>query len=204
MPGELEASADDHSPIQVESETAVSNPGANPFHGPPRSAEVYPVKDPGQGREFMDRGMNRPPNRTGGTKHRLHPTEPGPCCGATHLCQVGTSPRDRSVEIELPQGEVAAEIDHRHPKPAIGGHETAPRTQNEPWSTVGGEQVEYPLKPVSTTTSDQQICRPADAKRGPGAQIDPLMDLRVTAFAEFAEVLFEARGTVLHESNPSV
>jgi hypothetical protein len=69
---------------------------------------------------------------------------------------------------------------------------------------VGGEQVDHPLKPVSTTTSDHQIGRATDAKSRPCPQIDPLVNLRLAAFAEGTEVLFEARGTVLHESNPSV
>jgi hypothetical protein len=68
---------------------------------------------------------------------------------------------------------------------------------------VGCEQVDYPLKPVSTATSDHKVGRAADAKRRPRAQIDPFVNLRFAAFAERAEVLFEARGTVLHESYPS-
>jgi hypothetical protein len=69
---------------------------------------------------------------------------------------------------------------------------------------VGGEQVDHPLKPVNTTTSDHQIGGATNAKRRPCPQIDPLVNLRFAAFAEGTEVLFEARGTVLHESNPSV
>jgi hypothetical protein len=58
---------------------------------------------------------------------------------------------------------------------------------------VGGEQVDHPLKPVSTTTSDQKVGRAADAQRRPRAQIDALVDLRFAVFAERSEVLFEAR-----------
>ena len=169
MSGELEASAQDHPPIQVKPESAVSNVGADPFCGSSRSAHIDPVEQPGQGKEIMDRGMNRPPNGTGGSEHRIDPAEPGPCSSATHLCQVGTAPRHRPVEIELPQSEIATEVEHRHSKPATGGYETAARTQDKPGLTVGGEQVDHPLKPVSTTTSDHQIGRTTDAKRRPCA-----------------------------------
>ncbi len=193
MPGELKTSAQDHPPFQVKLEAAVSDAGPDPFYGPSRTAHINPVDQPGQGKEIMDRGMDRPPHRTAGTEHRLHPAEPGPCSGATHLCQVGTAPRHRPVQIELPQGKVSTEVEHRYPEPATGGNETAARTQNNPWLTVGGEQVNHPLKPFSTTTSDQQIGRATDAKRRPRAQIHPLVDLRFAAVAECAEVLFEAR-----------
>ena len=193
MPSELKTSTQDHPPIEVKLEAAVSEAGLDPFYRFSRSAHINPVDQPGQGKEIMDRGMDRPPHRTAGTEHRLHPAEPGPCSSATHLCQVGTASRHRPVEIELPKGEVATEVDHRHPEPAAGGYETAPRTQNKPWLTVGGEQVDHPLKPVSTTTSDQQIGRATDAKRRPRAQIHPFVDLRFAAVAEGAEVRFEAR-----------
>ena len=193
MAGELKTSTQDHPPIEVKLEAAVSEPGLDPFYRSSRTAHINPVDQPGQGKEIMDRGMDRPPHRTAGTEHRLHPAEPGPCSGATHLCQVGTTSCNRPVEIELPQGEIATEVEHRHPKSATGGYETAARTQNKPRLTVGGEQVDHPLKPVSTTTSDQQIGRATDAKRRPRAEIDSLVDLRFAAVAKRAEVLFEAR-----------
>ena len=193
MAGELETSAQNHPPIQVKPESVGSNTRTNPFHGSSRPAHINPVEQPGQGEEIMDRGVDRPPHGTAGAEDRLHPAESGPCGGATHLCQVGTAPSHRPIEIELPQSEVATEVEHRHPEPVTGGYEAAPRTQNKPSLTVGGEQVDHPLKPVSTTTSDQQIGRATDAERRPRAQIDPLVDLRFTAVAERAEVLFKAR-----------
>jgi hypothetical protein len=69
---------------------------------------------------------------------------------------------------------------------------------------MGGEQVDHPLKPVSTTTSDHKVGRAADTQRRPRAQIHPLVNLRFPAFADCAEVLFEVRGTVLHETHPFV
>jgi hypothetical protein len=165
----LETSAQDHPPIQVKPESAVSDAGADAFCGSSRSAHIDPVEQPGHGKEIMDRGMNGPPHGTGGRKHRLDPTEPGPCSGATHLCQVGTTPGHRPVEIEFPKSEIATEVEHRHSKPATGGNETAASTQNKPWLTVGGEQVDHPLKPVSTTTSNHQIGRAANTKRRPCA-----------------------------------
>jgi hypothetical protein len=58
------------------------------------------------------------------------------------------------------------------------------------------EQVEGPLKPVSTATSDQEVGHTADAEDCPGAQIHPLVDLRLAPYLKAAEVRFEAHEVV--------
>jgi hypothetical protein len=64
---------------------------------------------------------------------------------------------------------------------------------------MGGEYVEGPLKPITTATSDEEVRQAAYSESRPGAQIYPLVDLRLAVFPNTSEVLFEIRRSVQHE-----
>jgi hypothetical protein len=66
---------------------------------------------------------------------------------------------------------------------------------------MGREDVEGPLKPVSTTTSDEKVRQTADPETRPGPQIYALVDLGFPAFPNTSEVLSEIWGSVQHEKN---
>jgi hypothetical protein len=87
----------------------------------------------------------------------------GPFRSAAQLCQVGTPTSNRSIQIQLPKSEAAAEIEDRHPQTSIRCHEPAPSTQHQPRLAIGGKHVEDPLKPTSTATSDEQVRLSTDA-----------------------------------------
>ena len=125
--------------------------------------------------------------------------KPGPFRSSTQLCQVGTSAGDRSIQIEFPETEAATEIEDRHPQPSVRWNQPAPGTQYQPGLAMGGENVESPLKPVSTATSDEQVRQSTNPESRPGPQIDALVDLRLTVFPDTPEVLFEIGRPVQHE-----
>ncbi len=75
----------------------------------------------------------------------------------TQLCQVGTPTRDRPIQIQLPETEATTEIEDRYPQTSIWWHESAPSPKNQPRLTMSGKDVEGSLKPISTTTSDEQV-----------------------------------------------
>jgi hypothetical protein len=131
----------------------------------------------------------------------VDPRHPGSYRSATHLCHVGTTAGDRSIEIELPESQVAAEIQDRYPKPPIRWHEATPRAKDKPPLPMGGENIEGPLKPVSTATTDEQVGQATDPESGPRSQIYAFVDLRLTVLPHTPEVLFEIRRPVLHELN---
>ena len=64
---------------------------------------------------------------------------------------------------------------------------------------MGGEDVKGPLKPVSTTTSDEEVSQTTNSESGPGSQIYTLVDFRLTVFPNTSEVLFEIGRSVQHE-----
>ncbi len=69
---------------------------------------------------------------------------------------------------------------------------------------MGGKQVENPLEPVSTATSDQQVGNATDAETCPGSQVDPIVDLGIASLAKIAQVLSEGRETVSQEKFTAV
>jgi hypothetical protein len=199
--GELEASTDDHTSVKFQ-------PGARPVttQGTKRepldrsagTCQLHPVEHAAKGQVALMGGVNRPTHRARRGHQRLHPGQAGPCRSPTHLCQVGTTPSHRTVEIKLPQTEVPAEIQNRDLEAAIRRDQATPGTKNEPASSVSREQVDYALKPVRTTTSDQQIRQTADPEGGPRPQIDSLVNLRFSTIPKVPKVGFEARRIVQH------
>ena len=137
--------------------------------------------------------MYRTSHRARSCHQRFHSGNPGPCCSPTHLCQVGTTSSDRTIEIQLPQTEITAEIQYRHPEPAVWRNQATPGTQHEPGQAVCREEVDSALKPVSTTTSDQQIGQTTDPEGRPRPQINPLVNLWLAPLPKISEVCFEAR-----------
>ncbi|MCW8985093.1 MAG: hypothetical protein OQK55_07095 [Thermoanaerobaculales bacterium] len=115
------------------------------------------------------------------------------------LCQVGTTPGNCPIQIQLPKAEPTTEIENRYPQTPIRCHQSAPSPQYQPGLTMGSEYVEGPLKPVSTATSDEKVGQATDAESRPGSQIHTLVDLWLTVFPKISEVLFEIGRPVQHE-----
>jgi hypothetical protein len=63
---------------------------------------------------------------------------------------------------------------------------------------VGRKQVDNPLNPASSATSDQEVGLPTDSERRPRTQIHPFVDLGFAAFAKIPKVLFETRICLPH------
>jgi hypothetical protein len=61
---------------------------------------------------------------------------------------------------------------------------------------MGCEHVKGPLKPISTTTSNEEIRQTADPESGPRAEIDAFVDLRLTVLPDASEIFFEIGRTV--------
>jgi hypothetical protein len=119
--------------------------------------------------------------------------------GTTQLCQVGTPAGDRPIQIQLPKSEAATEIEDWYAQTSIWWHESAPSTKDQPTLTMGGEHIKSPLKPISTTTTDEKVSQAADSESSPGSQIYALVNLRLTIFPNTSEVLFEIGRSVQHE-----
>jgi hypothetical protein len=203
--GELEAGAKDDCATHVDLHhgfglTAFPYPG--PLNTGARTGDVDPIQN------FIKREMtsnscvDRASERVGGHRECLHPRKAGPCRSATHLCQVGTTTGNHSVQVEFPQSEIATQVQHRNPQTPIGGNEAASGSESEPRKAVGRKEVEGCLNPVSSTTTDQQVGLAAYAEGSPRPEVYPLVKLGLTPLSNVSEVLFEVSKGVLHDFFP--
>jgi hypothetical protein len=103
--GELEAGANDDRATHVEFYPGFSLPAfpcPRPFDGSPGPSYVDPIENLIECQMTSYCRLNRPPQRVRSCGECLHPGKAGPCRGATHLCQVGTTAGDDAIEIEFP------------------------------------------------------------------------------------------------------
>lgn len=199
---QLEASSKDNPPVEVEPDVISLSPSIgqpDPFDGSARSSEVDPIEGSREVEVTMRGGVHGSSDRASGSHQIIYPRHPCTCRCTTHLCHVGTTAGDRSIEIELPESEVATEIEDRYSQPPIRRHESAPRAKDQPTLSMGGEDVEDPLNPVSTATSDEKVGQATDSESRPRSQIHALMDLGLTVLPNTPEVFFEIGRPVLHE-----
>jgi hypothetical protein len=64
---------------------------------------------------------------------------------------------------------------------------------------MSGKDVKSPLKPISTTTSDEEISQTTNPESRPRSKIYAFVDLRFTVFPNTSEVLFEIGRPAQHE-----
>jgi hypothetical protein len=186
-----------HNPaIEIETDSlmpivAISDP--NPLHHSAWPRKIHPVENAFQVPLSLRSRVDCAPDRASSPHQIIETRHAGACCSTTHLCQVGTSSSYCAVEVELPETQGPTEIDNWDPEAPIGRDKAASGTEHEPTLTMGRENVNCPLKPVSTTTSDEEIGEATDAKGSPRPQIDALVNLGLSVLLNSSEVLFEIR-----------
>jgi hypothetical protein len=199
---QLETCTDHHLPIQVDIDGCPSSPALGELNSLDRSAglgEIDPVENRCEAQVPAGRRVHGASHRRTGIHEILGAGQPGSFRGSAQLCQVGTPARDRPIQIEFPETQTAAEIEDRYSQTSIRWHQPTPGTQNHPHLAMGGENVECPLKPISTATSDEKVGLTTDPEGRPGSQIYSFVDLRLTVFPDTPEVHFEIGRPVQHE-----
>jgi hypothetical protein len=199
---QLHSRPNQHPTFQVDERFLAVSPSISQIHSlirVARACQIDPIDDPGKRLLAVHEGVDRAANRTPGHHEVVGSVHARSCRSATHLCQVGTTSRNRTIEIQFPQPEISTEIENRKSQPAVGRYETAAGPQHEPPFTVCCKHVEGTLKPISTATTDEQVGQASDSECRPGPQVNSFVDFRLTILLNASEVLFENGEAVLHE-----
>jgi hypothetical protein len=157
---QLQAGPHDNPAIEIEFDPRlplVAFDNADMLDHSPWPNHFNPVEDTLERALSPRSAVDRAANRTANAHQVVETRHTGACRGATHLCQVGTTTRHRTVQVEFPETQGSTEIDHRYTETPIRRYETTAASKYQPTLAVGCEHVDCPLKPVSTATSDQDI-----------------------------------------------